>query len=1198
MNGFLSLSPNMILSYLFVGSATALIVVMSVWGIIKLAKIRTPVVRHMIWQYALIGIVILPIIWIYGPKLTVAVLPAPTETIQEMSPPPVDVGSVMTSQHDPLLGSSHENLAPIDMPQQTMTDAPSYPAEVFVVGIWFLGFALMIVRLGFGWYRLHQICRNAKPTSVPEFQPRIEKYNARLLLTPHLNGPVCFGVFRPVILLPQDMTEKSAPQDLHMVLTHELAHITRWDCWANLFQRLVEATFFFHPCVWLASWQLTQEREHICDNHVLTEGACAHQYSSLLSQIGERACKRTSLVSVALFEGQLLSRIRSLLDPTRNRRIRVPGWIATACTLIALLGIVMPGSIRLEAKSTVTETPNQANETGEEITPIREMSLATKDEDLTTVKPPVKSLHQAAADGDIDWVKQLIAQGADVNAKDENDQTVLHRAVENGQRDVAELLIASGAEVNAGGKGGGVALLPAIFNDDLDMVRMLLDKGANCNVHDNGGSTPLTWAVTALGEKDKDIVTMLINSGANINLGDKKGGRTPLYWAAFQGSNGVFDIFLAQVTDPNTIHLAALKGDLARVKAFVQSGADINTRDKFGCTLLHWAATAKTNDVADFLTAEGADVNTKDNNGLSPLLGARRLGMIELLVARGANVDDKGDSFGHTKLNMACLKQDMDIATFLISKGADVNTKNNWGIRPLQNAIRNGQKDIVELLISKGADVNVSNNAGVTPLDMAEEIGNTEISELLRKNGAKKGSPTLFGAVVSGDIEQVKLLIDNGADVDAKNIRRGATPLHLAAIRGSQNVVELLIASGANVNAQDKQGNTPLDLAKRRGNAEIVEILTKAAEEQKTTEKEPSVDDSPVDSIEDLKSLNQAAADGDIDRVKQLIAEGTDVNTEYQWGETALHVAAANSHEEIAELLIANGANIDANKPDYTPLTWAVWNDDVDMTKILVTHGANVNYKKANDIPAFFYCFLIDGGVELAELFVSHGAKLDMKDNGGCTVFQHSVGAGRQDLVEYFLGKGFKAPAFHLAAFRGDLDLVKNFIDEGMDVDTKDEYGWTPLYWACSAGQEAVGKYLLDKGAKADATTEGGGTPLHKAAGTGAYRLAELLISKGADVNARANKEKTPLHIAAGAGHSRVVELLVKHGADVNARPDQKSYTPLHLAVGRGHKDVVEILVANGADVNRGRRGQSVLEMAIKNGNIEIVEFLKKHGAR
>ena len=136
-----------------------------------------------------------------------------------------------------------------------------------------------------------------------------------------------------------------------MILAHELAHIDRRDCWVNLFQRLLEAMFFFHPLVWLASRQLTHERERICDNWVLARGVRVDDYLQLLSDIGERILMKTRhLPAVALFEGGLLSRVRSLLDPQHNRITRMTRRSAWTCALSFVLCFAALGTVRLGAR--------------------------------------------------------------------------------------------------------------------------------------------------------------------------------------------------------------------------------------------------------------------------------------------------------------------------------------------------------------------------------------------------------------------------------------------------------------------------------------------------------------------------------------------------------------------------------------------------------------------------------------------------------------------------------------------------------------------------------------------------------------------------------------------------------------------------------------------------------------------------------
>jgi beta-lactamase regulating signal transducer with metallopeptidase domain len=94
--------------------------------------------------------------------------------------------------------------------------------------------------------------------------------------------PLLVGIVRPLILLPSAALTGWSPDDLEMVLSHELAHVRRWDNLVNLLQRIVESLFFFHPAVWLASHWVRLDREDCCDAVVVARTAKPQAYAELL----------------------------------------------------------------------------------------------------------------------------------------------------------------------------------------------------------------------------------------------------------------------------------------------------------------------------------------------------------------------------------------------------------------------------------------------------------------------------------------------------------------------------------------------------------------------------------------------------------------------------------------------------------------------------------------------------------------------------------------------------------------------------------------------------------------------------------------------------------------------------------------------------------------------------------------------------
>ncbi len=362
MNEIVSTLADAAVRYLLVGSVAAALLVPLAWLALRATRLRAPIYRHALWFYCLIGTVAIPVLWLHGPKLVLPVLPAQVQADEAPASPQRRPQPVSTNKTPVLPQSRIQDVAPLTS-ETTPAPIASAPAhdpvslanvvswKVVVATMWLIGFGVMLVRLIIGWRRLGTIRRSATALDPAELAGELSGRRVEVRLTEQLPGPVCLGTLRPIILLPRQMYEDASAKDLHMILAHELAHIDRRDGWANLFQRLLEAVFFFHSFVWLASRQLTHERERICDNWVLARGVSIDDYMLLLSEIGERILMKTTHVpTVALFEGGLLSRVRSLLDPQRNRLTHMTRQSTWTCALTFLLCFVALGTVRLGAR--------------------------------------------------------------------------------------------------------------------------------------------------------------------------------------------------------------------------------------------------------------------------------------------------------------------------------------------------------------------------------------------------------------------------------------------------------------------------------------------------------------------------------------------------------------------------------------------------------------------------------------------------------------------------------------------------------------------------------------------------------------------------------------------------------------------------------------------------------------------------------
>jgi cytohesin len=308
--------------------------------------------------------------------------------------------------------------------------------------------------------------------------------------------------------------------------------------------------------------------------------------------------------------------------------------------------------------------------------------------------------------------------------------------------------------------------------------------------------------------------------------------------------------------------------------------------------------------------------------------------------------------------------------------------------------------------------------------------------------------------------------------------------------------------------------------------------------------------------------------DGNVEGVKNALDGVTNVNIKGKYGLTPLAQAVKESRKEIAELLIAKGA--DVNEMDtgertilhqvllqFSTFAKTPTSVHVEMIELLIANRANVNaisgYGTGQTPLGLLNKFKING--EFPEGTDSNVFKIEklLRDKGGKTGEELSI---------------------HMAARKGDLEAVKRHLADGINVNAKDPH------------RRLLGELLQS-------------TPMHIAARIGHKEILELLIAKGGDVNAKEKDGDTPLHGAALRKDFAV--LLIAKGANVNAK-GKYGETPLHRAAKRSPnilKEAVQLLIDKGANVNaKDDKGRTPLGGAIKQKQTEITDLLRKHGGK
>jgi ankyrin repeat protein len=190
----------------------------------------------------------------------------------------------------------------------------------------------------------------------------------------------------------------------------------------------------------------------------------------------------------------------------------------------------------------------------------------------------------------------------------------------------------------------------------------------------------------------------------------------------------------------NEFLAASEKGNLARVRALVVRGVDVNTKDDGGVSALMFAVMGNHLPVVKFLLAKGADANAKDDEGgWTALMYVTSPPVAQILTANGADVNAKNKN-GETALLIQVIKSErqLPVVQALLAKGADVDARGKLGMTPLLWAAREGDLSIMQALADKGATINARTTDGWTALMFAAYHKHQPVVESLLARGADK----------------------------------------------------------------------------------------------------------------------------------------------------------------------------------------------------------------------------------------------------------------------------------------------------------------------------------------------------------------------------------------------------------------------------------------------------------------------------
>lgn len=349
--------------------------------------------------------------------------------------------------------------------------------------------------------------------------------------------------------------------------------------------------------------------------------------------------------------------------------------------------------------------------------------------------------------------------------------------------------------------------------------------------------------------------------------------------------------------------------------------------------------------------------------------------------------------------------------------------------------------------------------------------------------------------------------------------------------------------------------------------------------------------------------LHKASKNNNYEVVDLLLKMNVNVNEKNIYGDTPLHFAVQFKNDEVVEKLIISGANIDSpNKRMITPLHIASSINNLNVVNMLLNHGARVNAIDENGLHPIHYA-VKSGQKSIIRTLLDSGASLLECDNRRNNALHYACESGNDDLVIYILRNmvvtDFKniygQTALHIAAINCSIKSLKALIFSGFRIDIRDNLGQTPYELALTNKKEENVSFLTEYFNSPEYRYRFGKYELHREIANNNYQYALEKVTVS-NVNDWDYFGRSLMYYALINENFKLVKLLYERYARIK-KIDAFDQSALLIAIYTGNIEIVEFLLKHGANPNEIFYNRSYLYRAILRNDVKLVKTLIDNGA-